>query len=127
MEKSDHVIVMDQCRVLRKGPYATVTGAEGSSRENNTDARDESEQQDSASTDDTSDAAADKKKEVNQEIKDLIQSQGDTSLYWYYFRSVGWKYGVIGLSLAMSTEVFSVMRGMSKICLLTSITANTKF
>ena len=118
MEKSDHVIVMDQCRVLRQGPYATVTGAEGSSLGKNTDSSNESEEQRSASTDDTSDAAADKKKEVNQEIKDLMQSQGDTSLYWYYFRSVGWKYGVVGLSLAMSTEVFSVMRGMFKICLL---------
>lgn len=34
------------------------------------------------------------------------------SLYWYYFKSVGWKYGLIMLSFATVSEVFAIMDRM---------------
>lgn len=114
MQQSDHIVVIDQCGILRQGSYATVTGKESFARRASdaSGPSDEPPEQPQAAANSISDAAASKEKETKQQIDDLVQSQGDTSLYWYYFKSIGWKYGLTGLLLATSTEVFSIMGSM---------------
>lgn len=105
---------MDQCRIARQGPYATVADQEpllAQSRNAGAAGDDKPTVEEAAATDSTLDAAASKEKEIKQQIDDLVQSQGDTSLYWYYFKSIGWKYGLVSLSFATSMEVFVVMGG----------------
>ena len=39
---------------------------------------------------------------------DLLRKSGDTSLYWYYLRSIGWRFGLFSLSLSLSACFFQV-------------------
>ncbi|PMB69814.1 Multidrug resistance-associated protein 1 [Beauveria bassiana] len=109
MERADHVVIMEQCRILRQGPYTAAAVQKYPVQGNDTGSSGEQPKQTPAVANSTNDAAVSKEKYIKQQIDDLVQSQGDTSLYWYYFKSVGWKYGLIGLSLATSVEVFLVM------------------
>ncbi|KAM3473898.1 hypothetical protein MY5147_004563 [Beauveria neobassiana] len=109
MERADHVVIMEQCRILRQGPYTAAAIQKYPVQGNNTGSSGEQPKQTPAAANSTNDAAVSKEKDIKQQIDDLVQSQGDTSLYWYYFKSVGWKYGLIGLSFAASVEVFLVM------------------
>ncbi|KAM3536550.1 hypothetical protein MY4038_000005 [Beauveria bassiana] len=109
MERADHVVIMEQCRILRQGPYTAAAIQKYPVQGNDTGSSGEQPKQTPAAANSTNDAAVSKEKDIKQQIDDLVQSQGDTSLYWYYFKSVGWKYGLIGLSLATSVEVFLVM------------------
>jgi hypothetical protein len=41
---------------------------------------------------------------------DLLRTSGDASLYWYYLKSIGWRFAVIGLgfgALFAFLQVFS--------------------
>ena len=39
---------------------------------------------------------------------DLLRKSGDTSLYWYYLRSIGWRFGLVSLSLSVSACFFQI-------------------
>lgn len=112
MEQSDHVITMNQCRILRQGPYTVVSGHESPAQRSETGADHGSPEQAPETVKSAHASAASQQDEIEQKIDDLVQSQGDTSLYKYYFKPVGWKYGIVALSLAASTEVFGIMRRM---------------
>lgn len=99
---------MDQCRVLRQGLHAVASGQESPAQRTETSA----DELAPAVVKSAHAAAASKQNEIEQNIDDLVQSQGDASLYKYYFKSVGWRYSIVALSLAASTQVFAIMRRM---------------
>lgn len=110
IQQADNVIVMEKCRVARQGAYSSIADEE-SLQQAKLSA--DSEPALAAVVEDAADketnAAAKKEEEVNQAIDDLMRSQGDSSLYWYYLKSIGWRYGLIGLSLSVSMEVFTIL------------------
>ncbi|KAJ6782762.1 hypothetical protein PWT90_06010 [Aphanocladium album] len=111
IQKADHVVVMDKCRIARQGPYTAVADAASLPQDvSGADTEDGPPIQKASAAEDKTDAAATKEKEINDQIDNLLHSQGDTSLYWYYLKSIGWKYAIIALSSAMGMEVAEVFR-----------------
>lgn len=52
--------------------------------------------------------AADAESKLEEEMHDLVSSTGDSSLYWYYLKSIGWTYGLLGLFFAVGQTFFTV-------------------
>lgn len=109
MEQANHVITMDQGCVWRQGPYAAPHSEKSPAQPTATLA---AEQSPAVTTKSAHAVAESKQDEIKQKIDDLVQSHGDTSLYKYYFKSVGWKYSTIALSLAAGIQVLVIMRRM---------------
>ncbi len=107
LKDSDHVIFMEDQRISHQGTPSEVQDSIP-----NFDAQSADEDNDGATADEepqgTKCAAADAESEMDQEIHNLITSTGDTSLYWYYLKSIGWKYGLMGLFFAVSQTFFTV-------------------
>lgn len=101
---------MDECKVAYSGPFANLPKSiplpdqlEIQLDSNTPKTQDESETKQQKRLQDAGAIVSDR------EEQDLMQS-GDTKLYTYYFRSFGWKYGVIFVATKLSfafTTLFS--------------------
>ena len=45
---------------------------------------------------------------------DLLRQSGDTSLYWYYLKSIGWAYGLTGLAIGVVYMGMGLFPGTSQ-------------
>lgn len=99
---------MDKCRIVRHGPYTSDLDDDVFSQGATADDAEEPAKVDDTAAD-VPNAAAKKEEEVQKQIDDLMQSSGDSSLYWYYLKSIGWKYSLIGLSFSVTMEVCVIL------------------
>lgn len=101
LKDADHVVVMDNRQISQQGPPSEVLGAVPSEEQETieeTDATDEEPQEKKS--------VSDAESEMDQEMKDLVCSTGDTSLYWYYLKSIGWKFSFIGIGFCIGEQFF---------------------
>lgn len=110
IQEANHIIVMEDCRVARQGPYSTMAGDKTLAQANISFGGEEPPLPETHVTDGASDAMKKKENEIKDQINNLLESQGDTSLYWYYMKSIGWKYTLTALFFATSMELFVIFR-----------------
>jgi ABC-type multidrug transport system ATPase subunit len=99
---ADHVIVMDNRRISQQGPPSEVQGVVASQEQADVEENDATNEEPEENK-----SVSDAESEMDQEMKDLICSTGDRSLYRYYLKSIGWKFSLIGIGFSIGENFFS--------------------
>lgn len=98
---ADQIIAMEGCKVAYQGPFANFPAA--ADLPNTFQLKEKDASAESVDTKAQKKRLQDAGAIVSEKEKaDLLQS-GDSKLYWYYLRSIGWKYALIYLSLEFAT------------------------
>ncbi|KAF9873913.1 ABC transporter [Colletotrichum karsti] len=99
LKHADKVVILgDDGTVVNQGPFEVVRRSayleslslEGNNREDTEEAKRSKPQTVQEQV------KRQKPAEENEKEADLLRKAGDTSLYWYYLRSIGWVYGSAG-------------------------------
>lgn len=98
---ADQIIAMEECKIVYQGSFADFPAA--------ADLPDIFQLKEKDASTESVDSKVQTKRLQDagaiiseKEKADLLQS-GDSKLYWYYLRSIGWKYALIYLSLEFAT------------------------
>ena len=106
LDQADEIIVLDSSRVQHQGNYETLRASDSLPAASELENEDEKGTQETSSEKTIMAQEASTSKEL-----DNLQSGGDTTLYWYYLRTFGWK---LGLSLTVAGIAVAAMNPVSR-------------
>ncbi|KAE9574644.1 ABC transporter [Colletotrichum fructicola] len=107
LKYGDHIVILgDDGKIANQGTFTAVRHSaylETLSIEDNKHSKND---ESATSTPETSEKSKKPKApEGNDKELDLLRKAGDTTLYWYYLKSIGWLYGSLGV-LGMFGDCF---------------------
>lgn len=107
----DHIVILgDNGRIVSQGSFDAVRRSaylESLSLEDNhrVETRNDTDDGEKASK---APGKKQKPSDVKEKEEDLLRRAGDTSLYWYYLKSIGWFYGILGAIFLVGEVLFRV-------------------
>lgn len=107
----DHIVILgDDGRIVSQGSFDAVRRSaylESLSLEDHqrVETRSDTDGGDKASK---TPGKKQKPSDVKENEEDLLRRAGDTSLYWYYLKSIGWFYGILGAVFLVGEVLFRV-------------------
>lgn len=116
LDQSDHIVVLGgDGRIACQGPLSKVNDSKYLKDlliQDNCAKNEDVEVDTQKSTGEPErDKSAVAQNENSSDGQDLLRSGGDVSLYTYYFKSVGWRYGALALGLGIAGTFFHIFPG----------------
>lgn len=107
LKYGDHIVILsDDGKIANQGTFTAVRHSAYLETLSIEDNKHSNNDESGTSTPETSEKSKKPKApEGNDKELDLLRKAGDTTLYWYYLRSIGWLYGSLGV-LGMFGDCF---------------------
>ncbi|PNY23537.1 ABC transporter [Tolypocladium capitatum] len=104
LQETDNIIVLESGRIKHRGTLSTLDSQGYLPHQAQTGTSNPSLTDKDKAAAQPANQGPESEQVVNADIEDLMSRSSDSSLYWYYFKSIGWSYGLV----ALAAEILSV-------------------